>query len=453
MKYPRIILWILLTFVVLLAACQPAVAETDVPPVSDDPITVDPITEEPIDIGDPEDAIREILAGDVFDFHLVQLDMEAIVAGLGEGRIVLPLVNQENELLEAELIAKQIQLRVDGLREGQLRFGDAVESVNLSPEQNYRIGDCDEALEEFTTCGSLTILDGAQIQIGGILVHEDFGLSFFEPVDYFLGGDEYPGLHIFYNLTGTEPTIFEGDDDFIGTFLIPGDGRPLGLASPVRATAFKSTSIVLDGDVTFYNINTATVWSRQEEVLNAVAIVYGVIEPLSFENPNISNWGLSLQIKGQEVWVSGGPTTTNSLALVNVITDPNYFLLNPVNNDELHYLYVGYNVSGVLGRAAGIGSAAGFGGAQGNNHAFGEARSTQSLKTRWVVMAHEVGHVIGGSHGDGVTPGCTQFFFFIPICGDSIMPAGSASAPANRAPFFSDANDDNIANVLNVVLP
>ena len=123
-----------------------------------------------------------------------------------------------------------------------------------------------------------------------------------------------------------------------------------------------------------------------------------------------------------------------------------------VEEDELHQFLVGYNVSGVYGKAAGIGNTTGgFGGGVGKNHAYSEARSSQSLKTQWVVMAHELGHLIGGIHGDGVLFGCAGGSFPF-ICGPSLMPAGSAGAPETRASYFSDANDTNIWAVIDSIL-
>ena len=95
---------------------------------------------------------------------------------------------------------------------------------------------------------------------------------------------------------------------------------------------------------------------------------------------------------------------------------------------------------------------AGFGGAAGRNHAFSGALSSYSFKTKWVVAAHELGHLIGGVHSSGVTSGCAGGLLN-QICGPSIMPAGSAGGPETRQPYFSDANDTRIANVLNSVLP
>ena len=82
--------------------------------------------------------------------------------------------------------------------------------------------------------------------------------------------------------------------------------------------------------------------------------------------------------------------------------------------------------------------------------------TTQTAKSNWVVAAHEVGHIIGGTHGAGVPDTCSNlwlFFATIPICGVSIMADGSAGGPDGRAPYFTDANDAEIGAVLQATLP
>jgi hypothetical protein len=199
------------------------------------------------------------------------------------------------------------------------------------------------------------------------------------------------------------------------------------------------------------------VWSRQLAIFNDFTFLYEFIEPLSFENPETVRWSLDLTVKGQEVWVSGGPSTTDNNALIAELTAPGYWLIHPVTDKEIHLFFVGYDVNNVFGQAAGIGTAAGgLGGFAGRNHVFVEARASQTAKTKWVVSAHEVGHIIGGTHGAGSANSCSNlwlFFVTIPICGVSIMAAGGAGAPDGRAAYFTDANDANIGRVIEAALP
>jgi hypothetical protein len=398
--------------------------------------------------------LEKELSGDVSKFQLVKVDVAVLTKDLARGIARLSLVNEKREKVTLELPAQRIQLRDPSLIVGVLKTGKpeepGIEKVKLPTEQNFRLGETGkEVLDKGSASyGALTIIDEAQTMISGMVIGPSVGVTFFEPVDLILGGRSNPGLHILYNIIDTMSVVFPDEEqprqveiarEVPDIVKIPVD--------PTAATTFKQTKVVLDGDVQFYNIDTSTVWSRQEAIHNAVSLVYEVIEPLSS-----GTWGLHIPIKGQEVWVSDGPTTTNKDALLNELVDPDYLLINQVEEDELHQFLVGYNVSGVYGKAAGIGNTTGgFGGGVGKNHAYSEARSSQSLKTQWVVMAHELGHLIGGIHGDGVLSGCAGGSFPA-ICGPSIMPAGSAGAPETRASYFSDANDANISAVINSIL-
>jgi len=426
--------------------------------VESEPPTSEPPRSTPASVPpELESRLAEVLRGDVFSFQLFQLDVDALSMGLETGTLVQPLVDEQNKLLEEELEVRRIQLRAPEHTRGILRSGPLTKpetrTVPLPPERNYLLGECsreeyrnqtDKISERAIVCGSLSILDADGSMISGIVVHPKIGTTFFEPVDQLLGGQSYPHWHLAYNIRGTHPVIFSEEEVPRGSADINSSQRTFHkLASPLPDFTFKGTSIVLDGDVRFYNINTSTVWARQEAAHLAVWLIYLLIEPLSS-----ADWGLDIPIKGQEVWISGGPTTTDGDNLINEITDPNYFLLNSITDTELHYLFVGYSVTDLYGKAAGIGTdSGGFGGGAQRNHAFGDGRSSSSLKTRWVVMAHEVGHLIGGRHSDGVTSGCAGGGLSS-LCGASLMPAGSAGSPEIRSAYFSDANDDNISAVL-----
>ena len=191
----------------------------------------------------------------------------------------------------------------------------------------------------------------------------DVGTSHYEPVDQLLGTDRYPGLHVVYNDVATldlviddETAMLDRDRDLAAaTRRSPtaelGDPRPRFIG--------RSTRIVLDGDRTYFAANPATAFSRQLAIFNDFTLLYELIEPLSVENPESVRWRLDLSVKGQEVWVSGGPTTTDNNTLVAELTAPGYFLLDPVTDKELHLFFVGYDVANVFGQAAGIGTAAG----------------------------------------------------------------------------------------------
>lgn len=126
--------------------------------------------------------------------------------------------------------------------------------------------------------------------------------------------------------------------------------------------------------------------------------------------------------------------------LMNRLEDPNYLLVNPLSNKQMHLFLVGYNVNGLAGRATGIGTPNGWGGGPGNNHLFSEARPIQPMKFKKLLLAHETGHLIGGTHGNAVKFGCSPF----PVCGRSLM---NHNIWLNQMYFFSNANDTRVSSV------
>jgi hypothetical protein len=413
------------------------------------------VASSPASADEVEDQLREVLGDEVTAFEVVDLDVAALASSLAEGRATLPVVTAKGELLEITLPALPAQLREEGVTTGMLRSARGVRRVPLPAEQAYRLGDCPDG----DACATATILDDAATMVSGLVVTADDEVSYYEPVNQLLETDGYPGLHVVYSDANTldleiddETAMRDREPEFE-----PEEPDDPGTGLDEARYVERSTRIVLDGDRTFFNANPATVWNRQLAIFNDFTLLYEVIEPLSFENPETVRWRLDLTVKGQEVWGSGGPSTTDNDDLIDELTAPGYWLLNPVTDDEIHLFFVGYDVANVFGQAAGIGTAAGgIGGSAGQNHVFVEARTSQTAKTKWVVSAHEVGHLIGGTHGAGSANSCSNLwliFVTIPICGVSIMAAGSAGAPDGRAAYFTDANDANIGAVLEAALP
>ena len=403
--------------------------------------------------------VAHALKDDVLQFHLVDLDVPKLAQELELGTATLPVADGVGNIhLDIAHSAARVQLRDFELTKGTFKSEIALmpiktELVLLPLEQNWRLGGCATLGPTSTepTCGAVTILNAAKTMVSGVVLDQRVGMSYVEPARHVLGivGDwDGDGLHVIYNHEHTVPPVFStGISGPESPTLAGAVARQVpGLASPFPrpvADTLRQTKVVLDGDRQFYNIDPSTVWSRMEAVHNIVSVIYELIEPFS-----TNGWALHIPVKGMEVWIAGGPSTTDNQDLLDEIVEPGYFLIHPPDNNELHILFVGYNVSGAYGWAAGIGSAAGgIGGGPGLNHVYSEARSSQSLKTKWVVLAHEWGHLIGGRHGDGTTVECTGGFLDF-LCGPSLMLPGSAGAPDTRGPYFSDANDANIIAVI-----
>ncbi|MGI9286599.1 MAG: hypothetical protein ACR2P1_14535, partial [Pseudomonadales bacterium] len=315
--------------------------------------------------------LEKALSRQVATFELQVIDVAKLARDLTAGHGTLPLVTPENQIVEWEFPAQAVQLRVEGLTHGTFKSEDGGKRVLLPPEQNFRFGGCEIRSAQSQVCGALTIMDAKQTMVSGMAVQSRTGLSFFEPVNLVLGVDVYPNLHIVYSTEGAEPVFFSDDEEPEHEADVA-----VSVASASPDVVMKETSIVLDGDASYYQIDPTTVWARQEEVFNVTSF-WLKYESLSIESPETALWSLDLTIKGQEVWVSGGPDTTSSSDLKAIIMDPNYLLLTPVTYQELHYLHWGRTDIDGLGRAAGVGGQYRgryyFGGHKSRNHAYGRS--------------------------------------------------------------------------------
>ena len=403
------------------------------------------------------DRLGEQFGEQVTRFELRDLNVGEIYDQLEAGSVQLPVAGTENSVTEVELQARSVQLRAPGLEEGARRSGittdPGVERVPLPPEQNYVLGTCEGG--QASSCGGVTVLDDDRTMVGGVVLHPDVGTSFLQPVGVLL--DDLPegtprGLHVLYHQDNTEPISFPEEEGLVdgGSADVQPDASRSVSAS--HDATGKETGVVLDGDVDFFEQDTATVWRRQELNMLIARLTFALIEPNS-GSPH--SWGLDLEIKGQEVWLAGGPDTTDGAALgEDVLEDSNYFTVHDVESDEMLVFYVGYEVGGrgYYGRAGGIPGAGSynsseFGGGTRNNRAWVKDMPRLSMNTVWGVSMHEVGHMLGGLHPDGCSS-CSSGS----NSGNSIMPAGKASLDSRDA-FFSDDNDERIAEILNNVLP
>lgn len=405
---------------------------------------------------DVADRVAEVMGDEVESFTIVELPMDDVAAGLEGGSVELPLADPNDRVLDVTLDAEAIQLRAPELEQGVERSGfttdPGIEEVPLPPEQNFVLGTCsgtEEVAAEILECGAVTILDDAQTMLGGQVHHPDVGTAYLQPVDLLLDETPTPGLHVLYNAENTPVVVFSDEEQpelpaSVAAAATGGSGEITRSHSGTQ----RETQMVLDGDQQFYDQDPGTVFRRQELKVLMARLSYALIEPNSSHT-----WGLDLEIKGQEVWVSGGPTTTDKVELNNTLGDPDYFLVHPVEDDEIHFFFVGYGVSGVLGRAGGIpgGNADAFGGGSQNNNAYAESFPRFSFKREAVVIAHELGHLMGGRHGDGC--GSSTACSSGTMSGFSLMPRGGAGPATSRDFFFSDANDENIEAALGSIIP
>lgn len=209
---------------------------------------------------------------------------------------------------------------------------------------------------------------------------------------------------------------------------------------------------MLDSDATFYTINRRTVWARQESILRGVNLIYGLIEPLGN-----GNFIVTFPIGGQETWLPGyGPTTTDTDDLTAEINDSDYYMINHprYQDNEISFFFIGYDIAGgFAGQAGDIGSFC-TSSKYDKNHAYGQQVADTSdgyafstLYGRTIVMAHEIGHLLNATHGNGIANTCGQGLW-TNSCGSTLMRSGAAggAAPDNRMSFFSPTNSTRVDN-------
>ncbi|MEF8795836.1 MAG: M12 family metallo-peptidase [Salinivenus sp.] len=377
--------------------------------------------------------VQEVLGSQVGALQIREIQVGQVAQELEAGETTLPLVTPDNEVIETTFQTRPANLRPDSVDTGILREGpDTHEEVPLPPEQSYVLGE----RENVRRIGGITILDEAETMLRGVVRHSDYGLSYIQSVNHLLRTDDYPNRHVIYNVANTEDFDIQDGEAY------PSEGtNDARRGGGAKLNVDEPASVVLDGDVDFYTADKNTVWRRQESLFLATQLADGFIEPLSSDT-----WRLDLSIAGQEVWVSGGPSTTDNGDLMNELEDPSYYLIHSLSEKQMHLFLVGYDVNGLAGRAGGIGSpSGGWGGGSGDNHLFSEALSSRSLHVNRLVLTHEVGHLIGGHHGNSITSGCSGS-----MCGRSIM---NHTITRSQEYFYSNANDGEISDVIDAVLP
>lgn len=402
------------------------------------------------------------LGNSLSNFELKRIDGAALVAQLDSGKATIPFVNTKKQLVSSELTTKSYSVRSVNVKAGFIKQRGSYRTSPLPTVLHYKLGLCTPIDR---TCGEITVLDSNKTRFEGFILNKDIGFAFVEPADYLLRylGDTSTKVdtncHIMYNSAYHAEIPFPEDSTY------PVGWNPPDLLSLFDSVAFKTAraedmlnktiTMYLDSDQKFYSIDENTVWSRQESVFSSMDIIYGLIEPLTN-----GNFAINFDLKGQETWLPGfGPTEKDKKKLTDEINKSDYYMINHPGKNQVSFYYVGYDMNGgIAGVAGGVCNEAGYDNTFGSNeahqrnHAWGQQVKDKdggyqfsTLYGRIVVQNHEVGHMIGGRHEDGIANTCAAGLLDF-LCGSTIMKSGAAGGvdPDFRQPFFSPKNSQNI---------
>jgi|LGVF01.1.fsa_nt_gb hypothetical protein len=165
-------------------------------------------------------------------------------------------------------------------------------------------------------------------------VHCDTGWYWIEPLNGWYRSSEAGAniTHYTYKTTDTEFEIYLGDDVIMISEDDSISNRSTNDSLPVTSRSTLYADIICDGDVEFYNINPSNWQTRQEDVINDVAVIYD------------SQMNIDLDSVKHETWTSGGPlTSTDAHTLLNQTRE--YWRTRPEQRDLVH-LFTGKNLDG-----------------------------------------------------------------------------------------------------------
>lgn len=406
----------------------------------------------------------KLLGDDLSIFELRTFDAAELEEALDDEEIDFVLAKENGSLTAKRLTFTYDPLLTDDATVGgEKTKGNTYTTTALPKELTYEVA-CDKTAG---VCGVLTVLDEAGTQIEGAFMDMESGLSLIEPADnliLMLGGTSSEasaarGCHVIYNsanhvdvLAGEDSCDEEDEESTSWLLQIPQaqaeDDDMLEEEIKVR----------LDSDAEFYKINEDTVWSRQHSVMAGVNLVYGFVEPVGNANFNIL-----FKIASQETWLDGyGPTTTDKDDLADELADEDYYMIHHPDPDknEISVFYVGYDMdTGIAGKAGAIGSFCGEAD-ENRNHPWvqqvADVDSDYQFATfygRFVVTAHEIGHILNATHGNGIVNTC-GVGWWEDLCGSTIMASGAVGGadPDDRMPFFSPTNSERVRDCVEEAL-
>lgn len=391
-------------------------------------------------------------------WRIVRIDPLALEAALASGEeALLPGLDAAGAPIEVAAAVAEYDLDGSSREVAGKGDGETVEALEDDVTVPFLLG-CD-AVD--SACGVLTFFsadDGETDLYEGVVSGGSDGGLYFESATTLLANAtgtpleevdlDAPGCGVVYN--GLHHVELELDDDH------PDEGEHGEEVFPIdddEPFIWAEVNIVLDADRAYYAAGRQSVWARQRAMFYTVQASYALLEPLLG-----SNFSLLLELESQEVWTSGGPTTTDGRQLERDLNASGYHMLNHPTQNEVSFFYYGVDVDGRLaGVAGGVCGLPGYDDTWGsnrtdqNNHAWGQQVRDASgfafhtLKGRTGVMAHELGHMFGGVH-TGSSTVVTRTNGPFSARGQSVM-----SDPAVTETWFDDTNAGNVYDCLDRV--
>lgn len=407
--------------------------------------------------------LTKLLGTDLSKFELRTFDAAEMENALDDGTIDF-VVTQADGVLTAKRLTFTYNplLADDATVGGEKTKGNSYSTTPLPKELSYEVA-CDKTAG---VCGVLTVLDEAGTQIEGAFMDTESGLSLIEPADnliLMLGGTSSEalaarGCHVIYNSANHIDPLLEEDsctDEEEATSWLPQIPQAQAEDDDMLEAEIK---VRLDSDAEFYKIDEDTIWSRQSSIMAGVNLVYGLVEPTGNANFNIM-----FKIASQETWLDGyGPTTTDKDDLADELADEDYYMIHHPDPDknEISVFYVGYDMTtGIAGKAGAIGSFCGEAD-ENRNHPWVQQVADvdggyqfATFYGRFVVTAHEIGHILNATHGNGIVNTC-GVGWWEDLCGSTIMASGAVggAAPDDRMPFFSPTNSERVRDCVEAEL-
>ncbi|MBU0505881.1 MAG: M12 family metallo-peptidase [bacterium] len=418
-----------------------------------------------------EALLNEFLQEAIRDYDVVRIPGPMLNEMMRIGEIVeIPFINllEEREMYMG--VAQPYTARDESVETAVVKMGGQEYFEEPLPQINaYTIG-CQDPRDG---CGVITFLNEENTQYEGMVSDPLIGFAAIESVSSLLKnltGEDFaidPNCSIIYNGNAVAAIDFsEENDPTDNVFYEMGRHAEMHEAELMHnetsdsdetkegSMLTKTINIVLDSDGTFYGSDKNTVWGRQHSVLHNVNLIYHWIEPATG-----GQFDIDFKIVGMESWLpNSGPTNTDSDKLTNEVNGTSYYMKRHPAKNEVSFFYVGYDLAGgIAGQAGGICNLPGYDDTYGSNqthqknHAIGQQVADASgyqfatLYGRSAVMAHEIAHMLGGTHGSGQKNACAGGVW-PNVCGTTLMLSGAAGGvdPDYRQSFFSDANDKQI---------